>query len=74
MFNGYDGIYCIYVCIMYLIMIKKICVFCDFVKYVLFILQGEIMDLQREGIFILLCYYIFILKFIIINNVKVRKC
>lgn len=45
-----------------------------FAKYALFTLQGEITDSQREGILILLCHHIFILKFITINNAKVRKC
>lgn len=37
---------------------------CGFAKYALFTLQGEITDSQREGILILLCHHIFILKFI----------
>lgn len=51
----------------------KTCAPCDFAKYTLCTLQGEITDSQREGNLFLLCHHIFILKFINIKNAKVRN-
>lgn len=41
-------------------MIKKTRVPCDFAKYALFTLQGEITDSQREGILIFLSSHFYI--------------